>query len=148
MGQSGRSANITRQILPSCLHREKQRNPWPTGAVFRIELLGFISNFNAESSNLAANPEGQGALKRYFVARWATSTTLLAVPEKPNPLSSLPSIISSIISRTSSIVNMKEVNLQSRKSMVFPEQMASQLAARLQPIASFLPSSNFPGSMV
>jgi hypothetical protein len=149
MGQSRRSTVVTRQIssqLPAPRTAEKsvpntvpnRNNLVPVARQDRT--AGALSHFShAKSSNLAAIPEGQGALKGYSVARSVTPTTSHAVPEKSNSLSSLPRIIS----RTPSIVNMKDPTLQTRKSIVLPEQTTSQLAARLQPIVSPVPSSKF-----
>jgi hypothetical protein len=146
MGQSRRSTVITRQIssqLPASRTTEKSV---PSTVPNRNSLVpvarqdrsaGALSHSShAKSSNLAAIPEGQGALKGYSVARSATSTT---AAEKPNSPSSPPSIIS----RTSSIVNMKDPTLHTREPTVFPEQTTPQLAARLQHIVSPVPSSNF-----
>lgn len=141
MGQSRRSTVVTRQIssqLPAPRTAEKSvpsTVPNRNGLVpvaRQDRTAGALSHSShAKSSNLAAIPEGQGALKGY-------STTSHAAVEKPNSPSPLPSIIS----RTSSIVNMKDPTLKMRKSIVLPEQVTSQLAARL-PIVSPVPSSNF-----
>ena len=145
MGQSRRSTVITRQIplqLPAQRTAEKsvpntvpnRNSPVPVARQDRA--TGAVSHSShAKSSNLAAIPEGQGALKGYSVARSAILTTSHAATEKPNS-PSLPSIIS----RTPSIVNMKCPTLQTRKSIVLPEQMTSQRAARLHPVPSSNPS--------
>ncbi|KAF8491568.1 hypothetical protein F5888DRAFT_1807296 [Russula emetica] len=151
IGQSRRSTVITRQIssqLPAPRTAEKSA---PSTVLNRNSLVpvarqdrtaGSLSHSShTKSSNLVAIPEGQGALKGYSVARSATPTTSHAAAEKPNSPPSLPSIIS----RTSSIVNMKDPTLQTRKSIVLPQQTTSQLAARLQPIVSPVPSSNLSG---
>ena len=151
VGQSRRSTIITRQIS-SQLHAPRTTEKPVHGTVpnrnsvapvaRQDRTAGALSHSShAKSSNLAAIPESQGVLKGYSMARSATPTTSHAVAVKPNSPSSLPSIIP----RTSSIVNMKDPTLQTRKSIVLPEQMTSQLGlgARLQPIASLVPSGNF-----
>jgi hypothetical protein len=148
MGQSRRSTVVARQIssqLPAPRTAEKSvpsTVPNRNGLVpvaRQDRTAGALSHSShAKSSNLTAIPEGQGALKGYSVARSATPITSHAAAEEPKFPSSLPSNIS----RTSSIVNMKDP-LQTRKSIVLPEQTTSQLAARLQPIVSPMPSSNY-----
>jgi hypothetical protein len=149
MGQSRRSTVVSRQIssqLPAPRTAEKfvpntvpNRNSLVPVARQDRTAGALSHSSHAKSSNLVAIPEGQGALKGYSVPRSATATTSHPVAEKPNSSSSLPSIIS----RTS-IVNMKDPTLQTRKSTVLPEQTTSKMAARLQPgpIVSFVPSSN------
>ena len=148
-GQSRRSTVVTRQISSQLPAPRTAEKPVPNTVPNRNSLVpvarqdrtaGALSHSShAKSSSLAAIPEGQGALKGYSAARSATPTTSHAVLEKPNS-SSLPP---SIISRTPSIVNMKDPTLQTRKSTVLQEQTSSQLAARLQPIVSPVHSSNF-----
>ena len=150
MGQSRRSTVVTKQIssqLPASRTADKSV---PSTVPNRNSLVpvarqdrtaGALSHSShAKSSNLAAIPEGQGALKGYSTTRSVapiTSHASHAAAEKPN----LPSPPPGIISRASSIVNMKDPTLQTRKSMVLPEQTTSQMAARLQPIVSPIPSS-------
>ena len=144
MGQSRRSTVITRQIPPQLSAPRTAEKSQPSTVPNRNSLVpvarqdrttGAVSHSShAKSSNLAAIPEGQGAFKGYSVARSAILTTSHAAAEKPNS-PSLPSIIS----RTPSIVNTKGPTLQTRKSIVLPEQMTSQRTARLHPV----PSSNF-----
>ena len=131
MGQSRRSATITRQIssqLPAPRTAEKSvPSTVPNRSSLQDRTAGTLSHFsNAKSSNLAAIPEGQGALKGYSMARSITPTTSHAVAEKPNSLSSPPSIIS----RTSSTVNMKDAALQSRKSIIISTGVAGATKLR------------------
>ena len=146
IGQSRRSSVITRQIssqlsaprtaeksVPSTLPNRNSHVP----VTRQDRTAGALSHSShAKSLDLAAIPEGQGALKGYSVARPSTPTTSHAAAAKANSSSSLPSIIS----RTSSIVSMKDPTLQTRKSIALPERTTPQPAARLQPI---VPRSNF-----
>ncbi len=148
MGQSQRSTVVAGPIspfLPSPRPAEKSvpgtvRNRNSLVPVARQDrTAGALSHSShTKSSNLAAIPEGQGALKGHAVARSATPTISRTAAEKPNS----PSSQSSNICRTSSIVNMKDPTVQTRKSMILPEQTTSQLATRLQPIVSPVPSSS------
>ena len=146
VGQSRRSTIISRQIssqLPALRTAEKsvpsmvpnRNSPVPISRQDRA--AGALSHSShAKSSNLAAIPEGQGALKCSSMPRSATSH---AAAEKSNS----PSSLSSVIPRTSSIVNMKDPTQQTRKPIVLPEQTASQQGARLQPTVSLVPSNKF-----
>lgn len=92
---------------------------------------------HAKSSNLVPIPEGQGALKGYSVTRPAIPTKSYTAAMKLNSPSQQNNI-----SRTSSVVNLKDPALQTRKSIALPEQTTSQLAVRLQPIANRVSSSS------
>ncbi|KAH9990185.1 hypothetical protein BJV77DRAFT_1151150 [Russula vinacea] len=69
----------------------------------------------------------------------AKSSNLVPIPEAMKLNS--PSQQNNI-SRTSSVVNLKDPALQTRKSIALPEQTTSQLAVRLQPIANRVSSSS------
>jgi hypothetical protein len=143
VGKSRRSTIISRQIssqLPAQRTAEKSvpstvanRNSVVPAARQDRTAGSLPHSSHTKSSSLAAIPEGQGALKGYSMARSATPTTLHAAGEKPNSPSSLPSIIP----RTSSIVNMRDPTLQTRKSVVLPEQTTYQLGVAKEPRGEF-----------
>jgi hypothetical protein len=124
MGQSRRSTVVAGPVSPFLSSPRPAEKSVPGTVRNRNSLVpvarqdrtaGALSHSShTKSSNLAAIPEGQGALKGYAAARSATPTISRAAAEKPNS----PSSQSSNISRT------------------------SQLATRLQPIVSPVPSSS------
>ena len=131
MGQSRRSTTIAGQISaqsarpvekPVLSTAPNKNSSVPVARQDRT--AGTLSHpFHAKSSNLVTIPEGQGALKGYSTARSTTPTISHAAAAKLNSPSSPPNNIF----RTSSVVNIKDSALQTRKS-------TSQLAVRLQPV--------------
>ena len=140
MGQSRRStviagqisAQLARPVEKPVLSTAPSRNS--PGLVGRQDrTAGALSqSSHAKSSNLVTIPEGQSALKGYSARPTTPAISQAATAAKLNSPSPLPHNIS----RTSSVVNIKD---PARKSITLP---ASQLAVRLQPITNPVSSSS------
>jgi hypothetical protein len=143
---AGQSRRIAGQVssLPAPRPVEKpvsstapsRNNPVPVARQDRTPVISSHSS-HAKSTNLVTIPEGQGASKGYSVARSATPTISYTAATRLNSSSQQNNT-----SRTSSVVNLKDPALQTRKPIALPEQTTSQLAVRLQPITNRVYSSS------